>query len=141
MEPITLPVWYTSAVEDSWKKVVKIGLKTMGVELCKKLLELTPGLDDYCENMFENGMEGMQEYCHMIAKATNTIVYMIHNTHWLKCLSSEMNFIEGVEIEGYYALEEAIIETMQSLLKTEFNAHVRKSWQKFYQFLHLLPLT
>ena len=108
--------------------------------------------------MFENGMEGMQEYCHMIAKATNTIVYMIHNTHWLKCLSSEMNFIEGVEIEGYYvsynnyyisiliiptlqALEEAIIETMQSLLKTEFNAHVRKSWQKFYQFLHLLPLT
>ena len=67
-----------------------------------RLLELTPGLDDYCENMFENGMEGMQEYCHMIVKATNTIVYMIHNTHWLKCLSSEMNFIEGVDIEGYY---------------------------------------
>ena len=36
MEP-----WYTSAVEDSWKKVVKIGLKTMGVELCKKYVTIT----------------------------------------------------------------------------------------------------
>ena len=41
MEPITLPVWYTSAVEDSWKKVVKIGLKTMGVELCKKYVTIS----------------------------------------------------------------------------------------------------
>ena len=49
----------------------------------------------------ENGMEGMQEYCHMIVKATNTMVYMIHNKHWLKCLSAEMNFV-GVDIEGYY---------------------------------------
>ena len=54
--------------------------------------------------MFENGMEGMQEYCRMIVEATNTMVYMIRNTHWLKCLAAEMNFIEGVEIEGYYVL-------------------------------------
>ena len=117
------------------------------------MLELVPGLDECCENIFENGMEGMQEYCHMIVKATNTMVYMIHNKHWLKCLSAEMNFV-GVDIEGYYvsynyintlniltlqALEEAIIEALQSLLKTEFDFHVRKSWQKFYQFLHVLP--
>ena len=36
MEPKTLPVWYSSEVEDSWKKIVKIGLDKMGVELCKK---------------------------------------------------------------------------------------------------------
>ena len=36
----------------------------------------------------------------MIVKATNTMVYMIHNTHWLKCLAAEMNFVEGVEIES-----------------------------------------
>jgi len=41
MEPVTLHVWHISDVEESWKKVVKIGLKTMGEELCKKYVTFT----------------------------------------------------------------------------------------------------
>jgi len=66
------------------------------------MLELTPGLDRYCDFMFENGMEGMKEYCHMIVKATNAMVYRIRNTRWLKRLSNRMTFVDGLEVEGYY---------------------------------------
>jgi len=41
MDPITLPVWHISDVEQSWKKIVKIGLNKMGEELCKKYVTIT----------------------------------------------------------------------------------------------------
>ena len=37
-------------------------------------------------------------------------------------------------------LEEAIVETLQIVLKDDFNDDVRQSWKKFYWYLHVLAV-
>ncbi|XP_065882738.1 uncharacterized protein [Dysidea avara] len=128
----TLPIRIAMNIIQSWSDVLSMGIEHAGATLFKRLREIAPWLKKL--EPFQSKREDLRAGCNNVFHSINNLVDLMNQSlsvdGTLKTFSQTW-VSSSFNPEQYELVEDALLWTMEDIVKDKFTMEVRSNWIAF----------